>query len=55
MREGVSELRLPEQWLEDFDRRTAELTARQHALLRSLGVEPAPHRALPERVSETAE
>ncbi len=44
-----------ERWLADFDSRMAELTARQHVLLRSLGVEPAPHRALPERMFETAE
>jgi hypothetical protein len=31
-------------WFKDFDLRLADLTTRQNALLKSLGVEPAPHR-----------
>lgn len=37
-------------WFKDFDARLAELTARQHVLLKSLGVEPAPHREPAERL-----
>jgi hypothetical protein len=41
-----------EAWLSDFDARMADLTARQDALLRSLGVEPVRHKStlLPETV-----
>jgi hypothetical protein len=34
-----------EAWLTDFDAKMAALTARQDALLRSLGVEPVRHKS----------
>lgn len=37
-------------WLRDFDARMADLTLRQDALLRKLGIEPAQHPAERENV-----
>ncbi len=42
------------EWLETFDARIADLTRRQEALLRDLGVEPAVHTAAPEFPRERA-
>ncbi|HME22256.1 MAG TPA: hypothetical protein VKI44_13100 [Acetobacteraceae bacterium] len=41
-------------WFKTFDARMAELTARHEALLRDLGVEPAPHKAEYEPVHKSA-
>ena len=42
------------QWLETFDARMADLTLRQGALLRDLGVEPIAHKAASEALRERA-
>jgi hypothetical protein len=47
--EASDELRL-EQWFVQFDAKLADLSARQDALLRSLGVEPVRNAPTPESV-----
>jgi len=39
-------------WLERFNARMADLTLRQEALLRDLGVEPVARKATPESLRE---
>lgn len=42
------------EWFELFDRRMADLSARQRVLLRDLGVEPVTHPVSPEQSREFA-